>query len=143
MFVVECPLVTVAGYLKFKGKGEPPERNTGPIFPRDQAPSRASLGDIDRANGEQASLERTRGPLDAGHRAAADHKETGEAYILHRAVEDGYRCSQGLVLAVPAITGWARSNGRLDVGIVQGKFGKRKKPVFSLDGAGAANRDGV
>src|SRR5262249_56586997 len=37
------------GFLKFKGKGEQPERHMGLIFPRDLAPSRSSLGDLDQS----------------------------------------------------------------------------------------------
>ena len=43
------PAGAVAGYLKFKGKGEAPERHTGAIFPKDEAPLRSSLGDLDQS----------------------------------------------------------------------------------------------
>ena len=33
------------GFLKFNGKGEPPERRMGLVFPKDLAPARSSLGD--------------------------------------------------------------------------------------------------
>jgi tetratricopeptide (TPR) repeat protein len=34
------------GFKKFNGKGEKPESRAGSIFPRDEAPERASLGDL-------------------------------------------------------------------------------------------------
>jgi hypothetical protein len=36
------------GHLKFNGKGNPPDRKMGPIFPKDEAPTRESLGDLDK-----------------------------------------------------------------------------------------------
>ena len=81
-FTDECfilhPAGAVAGYLKFKGKGEPPERHTGPIYPKDEAPERASLGghrSEQVANGPV--LERAGGPVDAGNRTAAQARGNG------------------------------------------------------------------
>ena len=37
------------GHLKFNGKGNPPDRKMGAVFPTDQAPTRASLGDLDKS----------------------------------------------------------------------------------------------
>jgi hypothetical protein len=37
------------GYIKFNGKGSPPERRLGPLFPKDVAPLRSTLGDLDRS----------------------------------------------------------------------------------------------
>jgi hypothetical protein len=58
------PAGAVAGYLKFRGKGETPERHTGPIYPRDEAPERASLGDTDQSEwpiGRFSNDQRTHG----------------------------------------------------------------------------------
>jgi hypothetical protein len=33
------------GYIKFGGKNEQPERRMGAMYPKDEAPERASLGD--------------------------------------------------------------------------------------------------
>jgi hypothetical protein len=37
-----------AGYIGFGEKGEKPERRMGSVFPKDEAPDRASLGDTDK-----------------------------------------------------------------------------------------------
>src|SRR5262245_42024637 len=59
------PAGAVAGYLKFGVKGEQPVRHTGPIYPKDEAPDRATLGDTDTvADGK--ILRRTRGRMGRG-----------------------------------------------------------------------------
>jgi hypothetical protein len=37
------------GYIKFGGKGVPPERQLGPVFPKSEAPLRATLGNTDKS----------------------------------------------------------------------------------------------
>jgi hypothetical protein len=38
-------------YLKFGGKDQPPERQLGSIFPKDEAPLRSALGNLDKSDG--------------------------------------------------------------------------------------------
>ena len=89
----------VAGYLKFRGKGETPERHTGPIYPRDEAPERASLGDTDQSEW----------PIGRFSNEPEDPWTPVIELPLKHKDQDGYRCCQGLVLAALESTGWARS----------------------------------
>ena len=47
-FVVDAHGVR-GGYIKFGEKGETPEKHLGPIFPKDEAPLRSSLGNTDKS----------------------------------------------------------------------------------------------
>ena len=44
-----------AGYIKFNGNDQP-ERHLGGIFPKDEAPSRSSLGDTDKSKWPRAKF---------------------------------------------------------------------------------------
>src|SRR5262245_46453464 len=44
------------GYIKFGGKGQAPERHLGSVFPKDEAPLRASLGDTDKSQWPKAKF---------------------------------------------------------------------------------------
>jgi hypothetical protein len=54
------------GYLKFGEKDQAPERHMGSIFPRDEAPLRSTLGNLNKERGRPASSiggrRRTPGP---------------------------------------------------------------------------------
>jgi hypothetical protein len=65
------PAGAVAGYLKFGGKGEAPERHTGPIYPKDEAPERASLGDTDQSKWSVGRFWRGEGLVLAAPQGAA------------------------------------------------------------------------
>ena len=53
-YFVLNPAGAVAGYLKFRGKGETPERHMGPIYPRDEAPDAPLWETPMRASGRSA-----------------------------------------------------------------------------------------
>jgi len=123
------------GFLRFRGKGEQPDRRIGLIFPKDQAPPRASLGDMDQSEWEEGKF--GNGPEDtwvAVIELPLVHRETGEAFTFTAqsklslaAVKDFLglcrRLPEGFLPVV-----------RLDVGSFKSKFGPMKKPVFSTIG---------
>jgi hypothetical protein len=130
------------GFLKFKGKGEQPDRRTGLIFPKDHAPSRASLGDMDPSEWEESKF--GNGPEDpwvAVIELPLVHRETGEAFnftaqskLSLAAVKDFLglcrRIPEGFL---PII--------RFDVGAFKSKFGPMKKPVLSMVGKSPIETD--
>src|SRR5262249_1283019 len=67
------------GFLKFKGKGETPERKMGLIFPKDLAPSRASLGDLDKSQWSKGKFsdDEPEDPWQAAIEIPLRHKESG------------------------------------------------------------------
>ena len=112
------------GFLKFNGKGQQPERRTGLVFPKDLAPARSSLGDLDQsawANGRFSD-----GPEDPWTpviELPLIHRESGEAFTF-RAIEDVARRGEGLSRPLPESPGGFLPVVRLDVGSFKGKFGQ-------------------
>jgi hypothetical protein len=133
-FVVDVSSAT-GGFLKFKGKGEQPERRMGLIFPKDLAPARVSLGDLDKAKWPEGKFgDEPEDPWSACIELPLVHRETGDSYIFTAQ-------SKTSLAAVKDFLGLCRRlpEGflpivRLDVGSFKGKFGPVKKPVLSMIG---------
>ena len=69
----------------------------GLIFPKDLAPARVSLGDLDKAKWPEGKFgDEPEDPWSACIELPLVHRETGEVLHLHRAVEDFACCSEGL-----------------------------------------------
>jgi hypothetical protein len=130
------------GFLKFNGKGQQPERRIGLVFPKDLAPARSSLGDLDQsawANGRFSD-----GPEDLWTpviELPLIHRESGEAFTFTAQ-------SKTSLAAVKDFLGLCRKvpEGflpivRLDVGSFKGKFGQVKKPALSVIGKAPIETD--
>jgi hypothetical protein len=133
-FVVDVYSAT-GGFLKFKGKGEPPERNTGPIFPKDQAPSRASLGDLDRSKWETGKFgDEPEDPWTPVIELPLTHRETGEAYTFTAQSKTSLAAAKDFLGLCRRLPEGFLPIVRLGVGSFKGKFGPVKKPVLSMIG---------
>jgi hypothetical protein len=133
-FVVDVYSAT-GGFLKFKGKGEPPERHTGPIFPKDQAPSRASLGDLDRSKWETGKFgDEPEDPWTPVIEFPLTHRETGEAYTFTAQSKTSLAAAKDFLGLSRRLPESFLPIVRLDVGSFNGKFGPVKKPVLSMIG---------
>ena len=74
---------SATGFLKFNGKGQQPERRTGLVFPKDLAPARSSLGDLDQsawANGRFS--DEPEDPWTPVIELPLIHRESGEAFTF-------------------------------------------------------------
>ena len=133
-FVVDVYSAT-GGFLKFKGKGEPPERHTGPIFPKDQAPSRASLGDLDRSKWETGKFgDEPEDPWTPVIEFPLTHRETGEAYTFTAQSKTSLAAAKDFLGLSRRLPESFLPIVRLDVGSFNGKFGPVKKPVLAMIG---------
>src|ERR1700723_3172847 len=133
-FVVDVYSAT-GGFLKFKGKGEPPERHTGPIFPKDQAPSRVSLGDLDRSKWETGKFgDEPEDPWTPVIEFPLTHRETGEAYTFTAQSKTSLAAAKDFLGLSRRLPESFLPIVRLDVGSFKGKFGPVKKPVLSMIG---------
>jgi hypothetical protein len=129
------PAGAVAGYLKFKGKGEPPERHTGPIYPKDEAPERASLGDTDQSQWAIGPFSNEpEDPWTPVIELPLKHKETGEEFVLSCQSKTAIGAGKDLFSQLRRVPSGHDPVIKLAVGTMQTQFGKRKKPVFSLVG---------
>ena len=141
------PAGAVAGYLKFGAKGEQPVRHTGQIYPNDEAPDRAALGDTDtskwptgRFSGEPED------PWTAVVELPLRHQTTGEEFILTCQSKTAIGAAKDLFSQLRKVPAGHDPVIKLAVGTMQTRFGNRKKPVFSLvgqvphaNGSGAAS----
>jgi len=129
------PAGAVAGYLKFKGKGEPPERHTGPIYPKDEAPERATLGDIDESKWATGRFSgEPEDPWTPVIELPLKHKETGEEFILTCQSKTAIGAAKDLFSQLRRVPAGHDPVIKLTVGTMQTRYGKKKKPVFSLVG---------
>jgi hypothetical protein len=133
-FVVDVYSAT-GGFLKFKSKGELPERNTGPIFPKDQAPSRASLGDIDRSKWEAGRFgDEPEDPWTPVIELPLTHRESGEAFTFTAQSKTSLAAAKDFLGLCRRLPEGFLPIVRLDVGSFKGKYGPVKKPVLSMIG---------
>jgi hypothetical protein len=129
------PAGAVVGYLKFKGKGEPPERHTGPIFPKDEAPDRASLSDTDTSEWPMGRFSNEpEDPWTPVIELPLRHKETGEEYVLTCQSKTAIGAAKDLFAQLRRVPPGHDPVIKLAVGTMQTRYGKRKKPVLSLVG---------
>ena len=129
------PVGAVASYLKFKGKGEPPERHTGPIYPKDEAPARASLGDTDQSEWAMGRFSNEpEDPWTPVIELPIRHKETGEQCVLTCQSKTSIGAARDLLAQLRRVPAGHDPVIKLAVGTMQTKFGKRKKPVFTIVG---------
>ena len=129
------PNGAVAGYLKFGAKGEQPERHTGSIYPKDEAPDRASLGDTDESKWPKGRF--SDGPEDpwtAVVELPLRHQTTGEEFILTCQSKTAIGAAKDLFSQLRRVPPGHDPVIKLSVGTMQTRYGKRKKPVFSLVG---------
>jgi hypothetical protein len=125
----------VAGYIKFAGKGEQPERRTGAIFPKDEAPDRASLGDTDVSKWPKGRFSgEAEDPWVAMIELPLKHQETGEEYILSLQTKASIGAARDLLAQLRRLPNGHNPIIRLGTGTMKTKFGDRKKPVLSIIG---------
>jgi hypothetical protein len=133
-FVVN-PAAAVAGYIKFAGKGEQPVRHTGPIYPQDEAPDRASLGDTDESQWPKGKFSgEPEDPWTAVVELPLTHQTTGEEYILTCQSKTSIGAAKDLFSQLRRLPPGHDPVIKLAVGTMQTKYGKRKKPIFTLVG---------
>jgi hypothetical protein len=135
-----------AGYIKFNGNNQP-QRRLGAIFPKDEAPSRSSLGDTDKSKWPKAKFgDGPEDPWIAVIEIPLQHRETGEELLFcaHSKTHIG-AAMDFLAQARPVPDGFDPVI-RLCVGSFNSRYGQIKKPVLSIVGRvpsnGASNGKG-
>jgi hypothetical protein len=135
----------VAGYNKFGGKGVRPERRTGPIYPKDETPARASLGDTDTSKWPVGRFSgQPEDPWTPVIELPLKHQETGEAYILTLSSKTAIGAARDLIAQLRRMPNGHDPVVKLTAGSMKTKFGVRKKPILTIVGKvptnGAANK---
>jgi hypothetical protein len=129
------PAGAVAGYIRFQGRGASPERRVGKIFPVDEAPSRASLGDTDQSEWPTSKFgDEPMDPWVAVIELPLRHRDSGEAYVLTCQGRTAIGAARDLFAQLRRVSNESEPIIRLAVGSMTTRYGKRKKPVFALVG---------
>jgi hypothetical protein len=124
-----------AGYNKYGGKGEKPERRTGPIYPKDEAPKRDTLGDTDKSKWPIGRF--TKEPEDPWTPVVElplKHQETGAECILTLSSKTAIGAVRDLFALLPQVPNGHDPVIKLATGPMKTAFGTRKKPILTLVG---------
>lgn len=123
------------GYIKFGEKGEKPEKRLGPIYPKDEAPLRASLGDTDVTEWEVGQFsEKPEDPWTAVIEIPLKHKETGEELLFCAQSKTSLGAVRDFLIQARRVPGGYDPIVRLGVGGFKSKYGMIKTPVLSIVG---------
>jgi hypothetical protein len=123
------------GYVKFKGKGEAPEKKMGLIFPKDLAPLRRTLGDLDKSAWVKGKFSEE--PEDPWRRVIElplRHKENGDAYTFTATNNNALSAVKDLIGQCRRLPEGFNPIIRLNTASFKGKFGPVKKPVLTITG---------
>jgi hypothetical protein len=125
-----------AGHILFNGKGVPPEKQLGPIFPKDESPDRSTLGKLDRSEWPAGKFNdgEPEDPWRPTIELPMQLRETGDEYLY-------VAQSRGALMALKDLFAQCRRLPpghnpiiRLAIGSYKGKFGTVKKPVYPIIG---------
>jgi hypothetical protein len=123
-----------AGYIKFNGN-EQPERRLGAIFPKDEAPSRSSLGDTDKSLWPKGKFGKEQeDPWTAVVEIPLQHWETGEEYLFAAQSKTSIGAAMDFLSRAKRVPEGFDPVIRLGVGSFNSRFGPMKKPVLSIVG---------
>jgi hypothetical protein len=86
-----------AGYIKFNGKGNPPDRKMGPVFSGFTPPDRESLGDTDQDLWEKSLEGKPQDPWQFQLMVPMQVVETGELLIFSTSSITGKRAVDNLI----------------------------------------------
>jgi hypothetical protein len=123
-----------AGYIKFNGNEEP-VRRLGAIFPKDEAPSRSSLGDTDKSVWLKGKFSpEPEDPWTAVVEIPLQHRETGEEYLFAAQSKTSIGAAMDFLSQAKRVPEGFDPVIRLGVGSFKSRFGPMKKPVLSIVG---------
>jgi hypothetical protein len=128
-----------AGYIKFNGNDQP-ARHLGPIFPKDEAPPRSSLGDADKSKWPKARFgDGPEDPWTAVIEIPLQHRETGEELLFCAQSKTSIGAAMDFLAEARRLPDGFDPVIRLGVGSFKSKFGQIKKPVLSIIGKVLSN----
>ena len=127
--------VARGGYIKFGEKGQAPERHLGPIFPKDEAPLRSSLGNTDKGEWVKGRFsDEPEDPWTAVIEIPLKHKETGEEFLFCAQSKTSLGAARDFLTQARRVPQGFNPVIRLGVGSFKSKFGPIKKPLLSIVG---------
>src|SRR5262249_54838034 len=85
------------GWIKFMGKGNPPERKQGSLFEGFVPPARETLGDLDESEWEVGLSGKPADPWQMQLLLPLQNVETGELFVFNTSSITGRRAVDGLI----------------------------------------------
>jgi hypothetical protein len=123
------------GYLKFGAKGQPPERQLGSVYPKDEAPARSSLGNLDKSEWVAGKFsEEPEDPWTQVIEIPLRHRESGEAFVFTAASKTSLAAAKDLLGLCRRLPEGFEPVVRLAIGSFKGKYGVVKKPTLPIIG---------
>jgi hypothetical protein len=128
-------LAARGGYIKFGEKGQAPEKHLGPIFPKDEAPLRSSLGNADKSEWVKGRFsDEPEDPWTAVIEIPLKHKETGEEFLFCAQSKTSLGAARDFLTQARKVPQGFNPVICLGVGSFKSRFGAIKKPVLSIVG---------
>jgi hypothetical protein len=124
------------GYIKFGSKGQAPERHLGSVFPKDEAPLRASLGDTDKSEWPNAKFggDEPEDPWTQVIEIPMRHKASGDLYVFTAQSKTTLAAAKDFLGHCRRLPEGFEPLVRLCISSYTGKFGTVKKPLLSIIG---------
>ena len=136
------------GYIKFGEKGQVPEKHLGSVFPKDEAPLRASLGNTDTTEWIKGRFgDEPEDPWTPVIKLPLRHKETGEEFLFCAQSKTSLGAARDFLTLARRVPQGFNPVIRLSVGSFKSRFGQIKKPMLSIvgkvavDGAAAPTKE--
>ena len=130
----------VGGYIKFNGKETQPERRMGNVFPKDEAPDRDTLGDLDESKWPAGKFSKEpEDPWRSRLEIPLEHAETGEQYVLVAMSKTALGAMKDLLNQCRRLPPGYEPRIRLDTATFKSKFGPVKKPLLTITGKVESN----
>jgi hypothetical protein len=131
------------GYIKFNGKGTAPDRHLGLLLPKDEAPLRSTLGDLDKAKWPAAKFggDEPEDPWTQVIEIPLRHKDSGEEYLFTAQNKTSLAAAKDFLAQCRRLPEGYDPIVKLCVGSFKGKFGMVKKPLLSVVGKVAIETD--
>ena len=124
-----------AGYIGFGEKGEKPERRMGSVFPKDEAPDRASLGDTDKTKWPAGRFgDGPQDPWTPVIEIPLQHRATGEDFLFTASSKTALAAAKDFLAQCRKVPEGFLPTVRLGVGSFKSRFGDVKKPVLHIVG---------
>jgi hypothetical protein len=123
------------GYIKFGEKGQAPERQLGSVFPKDEAPLRSALGNLDKSEWPAGKFgDEPDDPWTQVIEIPLRHKESGESYLFTASSKTALGAAKDFLGNCHRLPEGFEPVVRLGVGGFKSRYGMVRKPVLSIIG---------
>jgi hypothetical protein len=129
------------GRIKFDRDGGQPERRMGSVFPDDESPARADLGNLEEAKWPRGRFsDEPEDPWTAVIEIPITIRETGDQFMFVAQSKGSLAAAKDLLSACRKLDEGYEPKIRLAVGTYKTRHGEQRKPVLQVIGRIAVER---